>query len=59
MMEVFETLVTWRDASGVPDDARRKFAIVGSGKLLPETTTVVGCVALPTEGDATPATGHE
>jgi hypothetical protein len=51
--------VTWRDVSGVPEDARRKFAIVGSGKLLPEITTVVVCVVLPTEGEATLATGHE
>ena len=57
MMDVFETLVTCSDVSGVPPT--RKFASVGSGKLLPVITTVVGWVVLPTDGWAVPAVGHE
>jgi hypothetical protein len=58
MMEVFDTFVTLSGAIGTVDDARRKFATAGSAKLLPVITTVVDCVTLPTDGDATPTVGQ-
>src|SRR5512140_800223 len=58
MIDVFETLVVWRVTNAAGPELVRKFASVGSGKLLPVITTVVAWVALPVDGDAVPPVGH-